>query len=795
MFRKILIGFAVLLLLLVATAAIYLQRVNDYQADGRIDLDILDRPVTVIRDESGVPYIYAQSMDDALRAQGFIAAQDRLSQIEFTKYMSGGRLAELIGPAGLRTDIRHRVVGIPRHGKRHAALLTPEARRSIQYFLDGLNAYIENQVHEHPLGLRLMGIEATPWTIEDAMTMRYFLHWSSTGNLESELITQALVDRLGAERAAEISQLTINPDAEGSSAFRASPDSWSVAGLRITDPGWFQPLSERFAAGSNQWVFSPGRSTTGAPVLANNPHIDARRLPGIWHPVALITPEFRVVGAAGPGTPGFAVARTSHIAFGVTNSNGDGLDLFIEREDPERPGYYLEGERSLPFETIEETLLVRDRSTGGYREQPLVIRLTRRGPVISDHGMSLEDGRVISMRWAVPETMEPDPGSLPLLRARNVSEAGAAIARIAAYYNYVVADMDGNIAHFTAGPVPIRLRGDGSAPLEVMDGSDAWAGMIPADEMPGAINPARGWVGNANHRTLPADYPYAYSTHFAHSWRYRRMLQLLDKPGKFSPDDHWQFMRDVGNTMAEAIVPLMVPALLAHEDTRELGEILSGWDYVDDPDAVAPTIFHATYRSFARRVFTDELGEELAMRMLQHVYYWQDRLYRMIEANESDWFDDVDTEAIETRDELFYLAALDAVGELSATLGSDPQEWRWGRVHTVTFFSPLIPGEAAASILGAGTHPMFGSTETMNRGKFSFNDPYAATYIDSMRFVADLSDPDKVWAVLAGGVSGRQFDPHLKDQVGPWLSGEPHYLWFSDEAIEAHAQSALLLTP
>jgi penicillin amidase len=183
------------------------------------------------------------------------------------------------------------------------------------------------------------------------------------------------------------------------------------------------------------------------------------------------------------------------------------------------------------------------------------------------------------------------------------------------------------------------------------------------------------------------------------------------------------------------------------------------------------------------------------MRMLQHVYYWQDRLYRMIEANESAWFDDVDTEAVETRDELFYLAALDAIDELSVTLGRNPQEWRWGRVHTVTFFSPIIPGEAAAAILGAGTHPMFGSTETINRGKFNFNDPYAATYIDSMRFVADLSDPDKVMAVLAGGVSGRQFDPHLKDQVEPWLSGEPHYLWFSDEAIEEHAQSALLLTP
>ena len=181
------------------------------------------------------------------------------------------------------------------------------------------------------------------------------------------------------------------------------------------------------------------------------------------------------------------------------------------------------------------------------------------------------------------------------------------------------------------------------------------------------------------------------------------------------------------STMAEAIVPRMVKVLLSHEDTQDLGEILSAWDYADDPVAVAPTIFHATYRSFARRVFADELGEELTMRMLQHVYYWQDRLYRMIEVNESDWFDDIDTEPIETRDDLFYLAALDAVSELSATLGPNPREWRWGRIHTITFFSPIVPGETAASVLGAGTHPMFGSTETLNRGKFNFNDPYAAT--------------------------------------------------------------------
>ncbi len=135
--------------------------------------------------------------------------------------------------------------------------------------------------------------------------------------------------------------------------------------------------------------------------------------------------------------------------------------------------------------------------------------------------------------------MAADTGQYALLTARSVDEARRAVWLNTAPYNYVIADTAGNIGHATAGRVPIRPRGDGSVPLPVTDGEDAWAGFIPGEQMPGQLNPARGWVGNANHRTVPADYPFAYSTYFAASWRYRRMLELLDQPGLLGAEDHW----------------------------------------------------------------------------------------------------------------------------------------------------------------------------------------------------------------------------------------------------------------
>jgi penicillin G amidase len=797
--RRILVGVLWLVALAIAGVAIATRFVDRYQSNGTLQLAILAAPVRVLRDDQGIPYIYAETLDDALRAQGWVTAQDRGFQLEVERYLSSGRLAELVGESALAMDIEQRLAGTARHGRRQAEMLAPADRRFFELYLEGVNAYIASRGSEQQFGFALLGIRPQPWTLADVMTLEYFLSWQSSVNLQAELIAQELSDRLGPERAAELRQVTINPD-DGSSAGLGSSRPAS-AGPAVTlslrtDPAWFSTGPKTLELGSNQWVVSGRRSAGGAPVLVNDPHLDARTLPGIWHPVALITPDFRAIGAAGPGIAGIGVGRTSHVALGVTNAYADVIDLYIETEDPHKPGNYLEGDQSYPFDIIDETVRVRERpGSSTLRDVPLRIRLTHRGPVISDHGMGVASGKLLSMRWSAPEAMVADTGAYALFTAESVDAARRAIGRSTSPFNYVIADTAGNIGHATGGRVPVRLRGDGSRPVPVTDGTDTWGGFIPWDQMPGQVNPARGWVGNANHRTVPGDYSTPYSTYFASSWRYRRMLELLDGGQQLTPADHWGFMRDTKNLMAVRVAPLMSAALKARPDTRELGDILAGWNHVDDAAAAAPAVFQSVYRHFAQRVFEDDLGPELTAKYLGSYYLWHERLALWLEDPASDWFDDRRTPARETRDDLFHLAALDTLAELKPQLGDDVRRWQWGKIHTVTFFSPLIPGKAAAGYLGGGTHPKEGSGETLNRGIFKFDKPYDATAIASLRMVADLGDPDKVWAVLTGGASGRQFDPHLKDQTAAWLSGEPRYWWFSDAAIAEHKVSELTLTP
>lgn len=792
--KHTLLGLVLLLIVSLSLGAAYLVRSNGIQTEGEISLSVLAEPVRVIRDEQGMPFIYAESIDDGFRAQGWVMAQDRLGQATLALYLAQGRLSELIGDAGLPTDIQHRVIGLRFLGEQHAKLLSAQERRYHELWLEGFNAYSQQMSDEHPLGLRVLGVTPEPWTIEDMMTVHYFLLWSSSSDHKAELVSQMLIEKVGPREAARLSLLSINPDDDSEYAYQYKEEEGEAVDLEL-DQTWLDPTWGAVRLGSNSWVIAPEKSTSGGALMVNNPHIDTRNLPGNWYPVGLITPNFRAVGAAGFG-PGMGLGRTDSIAYGVTNSYGDVIDLYIEQSDPDDPSRYLEGNVSRPYVIREETLKIRDRGAeDGYREQELIVRSTRRGPIISDHGMALGNGKTISLRWAPAETMGPELGSLQLYFAQSFDEARAAIGVINAPYSYTLVSAEGEIGMIPAGRIPIRANGDGSRPMIVRDGTDNWDGFIPAEELPQILNPERGWTGNANHRYVPADYPYYYQSYVAASWRYRRMLELLDGAGQVSPEDNWSFMQDVENLMAVRLAPIMIEALQADPETVAMAEILSDWSYQDEHDLVAPLIFQAIYWKFAQAVFEDELGEADSRRLLSLYYYWHERLARMIDQNESDWFDDQKTSITETRDDLFRSAAKDAAAMLTAELGPDMSEWTWGRLHQITFFAPGIPGKLAADYLGGGTRPMSGSGETLNRAIYKFDAPFEATIIDSLRIVIDMADPDKMLAVTSGGVSARLFSPHLKDQNAKWFTGEQTHWWYSDDAIAKNKVSELTLMP
>jgi len=773
---------------------------NRHQSEGRIVLPGLSSPATVIRDEKGMAYIYAKTLHDAIMAQGFVTAQDRLFQMQLTRLLAQGRISELIGESGLPTDVRMRTIGIHRNAKRHAEILDQPTRLFIQKYLDGINAFITRRENEHPIEFKLAGIKPETWDIADTLSVLYYMAWTTSANVYSEVLAQMLIDKLGPERARELFPLNINPDDPRDEISKTASSVDMGEPLHFASDSSLMQIMETLGRGigSNNWAVRPALSPSGKPIVADDPHLDARILPGVWHPVGIITPQLRAVGAMVPGIPGLVIGRTDRFAMGVTNNYGDCQDLYVETLDPNDHSKYKEGRESMPFESVRETYKIKDsNASAGYKEELQDIKFTRRGPVVSGKWPGLKADKIITLRWTAAETMQPKLGLEELLTARSAKEVREAL-RLMNFIvlNCVFADVDGAVGWHVSGRLPIRSQGDSTVPFAVKDSSDNWIGWIPFEQMPNSEDPPRGWVGTCNHKTVAADYPYYYSSHFAASYRYRRLKQLMETPGLKSVDDHWQFQRDPTNLMAQKIAPIMASSLVSHPDTKEMGQILAAWDHKDDPNQIAPTLFQFTYQNFFRLVFEDELGPQLAEAMLEQGYFWQERLQRMVMAGSSPWFDNAQTkDKTETMNDLFHAAALAAAEQLGSLLGRDRNGWTWGKAHQIEFVNPIRRSGFGKSLIGGGKHPMGGSRETLYCAWYDYCKPFDVTISASLRMVADLGDEDKVLAVLPGGVSGRTFHPHQKDQIEPFMRGDKAYWWFSDKAIKEHAKATLELRP
>jgi penicillin amidase len=781
--------------------------INNYPKDGQLLLAGLKHPVRVVRDEKGMPFIYAADTEDAMFAQGFVMAMDRLFQMELIKRLAAGRIGELIGRQARNLDAQMRTLGFHRQAQRHLQILNARTKTFLQKYVDGINAFITTQPASIPLKFKLAGSRPTPWTPADVLAILYLMGWDNAANLHNEIVSQVLVEKLGWKRASQLFPLNLNPaeDVESGKSGSATPPPIASLGSGTLDRLLAFTEERPLRVSSNNWVVGPGRSLSGKPILANDPHLDASMLPGPWYPCGLITPQFRAVGVTIAGTPGLVIGRTDHLAFGITDAYGDAQDLYVETVDPNDPRRYLEGTRYIPFEVIEETLRFKDkRAPGGYASETIHIRATRRGPVIDDMLPPLKalnppsgGGNVITMRWSAFEAMGPSLGFERFLTCRNAMQFRDALKDIRQIcLNYVFADQEGHIGWHVTGRLPIRNPGDGHLPYVVRGGGDNWHGWIPFEQMPHADDPVSGWIGTTNNKTVTAAYPYYYSDYFATAVRQERLMQLMADKTPQKAVDHWRYQRDILNLKAAGIAPLMAKALLKYPDTAEMGRRLGTWNHLDSADQVAPTLFHAIFNEFARLVYVDELGETATDIMLSNTCYWDERLLSMIEEGISPWFDDIRTPDIkETQDMLWHRAALNAAARLAASWGKDRAAWQWGKVHRYEFISPIARKGPLKRWLGGGTYPAEGSGDTLCRAKSAYGDLSKVTLMASLRMVVDLGDPDKLLAVLPGGVTGRLFDPHTTDQIKPFIDGKVVYWWFSDKAIKDHTKHELTLIP
>lgn len=732
------------------------------QIDGEIELPGLTEPVEVIRDEWGIPHIYAQNQDDLFRAQGYVMAQDRLWQMEMWRRWHEGRLAEVFGPEAIDYDIRNRQLMY--RGPWDDSEWTsyhPDAEQLFTVYAEGVNAYIEQHRDNLPVEFQLTGIEPDPWTARTVV-----LRWASAGlpSVRGDALDELRLAMDVAQYGAEEANRRFAPDPwddlevpEGLDvsiidqdvldAFLAGDDDPFVAG-RLPDLEVVEPYRDLVSGvqtaqvssreipteGSNNWVMSGARTPSGVPILANDPH---RRIemPALRYFVHLVAPGWHLVGGGEPPFIGTDAGHNENIAWGFTFAGTDMVDVFVEELNPDDPSQVRWQDGWEPLEVIEEEIRVK-----GEEPRTVELKFSRHGPVLYE---DVENGVAYAVR-----SVTRDQGTAAYLGSFKQAQAEscegffdrAMYWRIPSH-SLICGDVDGNIAFMITGLTPDRDGWNGRLPVPGT-GQYEWQGF--RSELPGEFNPDRGYIATANNNVHPPGYdgePMFYHTsQGVDTARITRLHQLLGTDEQLSMEDHMEIQLDAYSLRAERDIPAFQGWTSDDEEVERARAMVADWDAVMSADSAAAAIY-------AR--WTDLADEEAQ---------------------------DPDV-AAEERRPLIEEGLSRTVEALTEELGSDWSQWRWGRIHESELNHMFVPEYGLPSVERPGG---FG---TINATGANF------------RRIIDLANMDgSVWT-NAPGQSGQPGSPYYGDLREYLGNGEYLPLLMSRDAVEERAAHRLTLQP
>jgi len=753
------------------------------QINGEIALNGIRENIEIIRDEWGVPHIYAQNEKDLYFAFGYAMAQDRLWQMDFHRRLGKGALSEILGKKFIAVDRYFRTIAAAGADTSVSEKIAP----LLDAFSEGINAFMDSHKGRLPIEFTILGFRPSPWTPEDYIAVLKVVNWALSSGWRVDMTARRMLEKVGEERLKEAF-----PGWPGDAPIVIKNEKLLKAGIDRTQEvlalldGIF-PLGGSGA--SNNWVVSGDKSLSCKPILANDPHVSLTN-PSFWWEVHLSCPTIDVTGFAVTGVPGIPVGHTGSTAWGVTNVMTDDVDFYVEKINSKNAGQYLFNGKWEDMKVIKETIAVKG-------EAPVVeeIFLTRHGPVIERPDAET----AISARWAFSERPQPaDPGYL-LIKAKTVQEIGMALSRWELPgQNFVFADAGGGIGYWCCSPVVIRAKGEGLLPVPGWTDEYEWKGYVPHEEKPHVINPVNGVIFTANNRLAGEDYPYQITTYWEPADRSLRIKELLGAKEKFAPSDFMAIQMDVLSVLARRINPLMTEAVkdaFPDQKASELKAILSSWDCRMEKESVAASIFEVFFIHLLDAVFKDELGDELYAAYLKTVSFPARAIEAMAEADKCLFCDDISTPVKETFRDAAAKALKNAVTEIEGKLGSDMKKWYWGSLHALTFEHPLGKKRPLDLIFNLGPFPVEGSPLTINKKQYQYNNPYSCNHGVSMRMIVDLALPDGAYHVLPTGESGHIKSPHHTDQIPLYLEGKYRTAPFARPEVEKKKEAYLILKP
>ena len=747
------------------------------QTSGELNLAGLRERVEVVRDQWGIAHIYAQNADDLFFAQGFVAAQDRLFQIDLWRRQAVGELAAVMGPSALEADKFARLLKYRGDMQAEWNSYSSDTQQIATVFTKGINAYIDHCGDRLPLEFRLLGYRPAKWQPEDILGRASGIYMSQ--NFRNEVQRLQLIQQVGKEKARWLAPIEPAVDYRlqlSVADVAAFPDKLLQGYDALTRSLSFTPSRSE----SNNWVVSGARSKSGKPLLASDPH-RAIALPSLRYIVHLNAPGWNVIGAGEPGLPGVAIGHNERIAWGFTIVGADTADIVVEELNPADSNQYAASSGFQDFVSQEETIEVKGQA------QPTKVRLhySRHGPILH---LDRERNRAYALQWSGSE-----PGgaaylpSLGVARAKNLPEFKRAIAHWhVPGLNFVYADVDGNIGWVAAAHYPLRGKtNSGLLPVPGRAEFD-WTGFLPPAEHPQHFNPASGAVITANHNIVPDNYPHQVGYEFAPRYRFQRLQDLLSAKPQWELGEFRALQQDSVSLPAQALSKLL-RAVDSHAADQEAAKNLTQWNGDLSIDSAAGPLYALWQKELQAELFARQVPKEQVK--LLHSLAGISTVIQVLETNDARW---LGTNATEQRTALIRDSFARAATQWKKLPAE--QQRRWGALHQVTFRHPLAAlGVVNAELLNVGPFERPGEGNTPNNTRY--DDNFQQVHGASYRQLFDLADWDRGLATTAPGQSGQPGSPHYGDHAAGWSRGEYFPLVYSRAKVEEAARQRLLLKP
>lgn len=667
----------------------------------------VSRPVRIRWNALAVPWIEAETDADAAYALGLVHAHLRVAQLHILKRIAQGRVAEMLGPLAVGLDHALRLLDLPGVARQCESALPLDTRAWLEPFVRGLNDYQSRQ-QQWPPEFRWLAIKPETWTLTDVLTLGRLagadVNWSHYMGL------------LTARQHPRFTELWHRMRIVG-----GAPHG-----------GLARALAQFARSGSNSMAIAPRRSASGAPLLANDPHL-GQQLPNFWVLAGLRCPSYHMVGLMPAGLPFVGVGAGRHAAWGGTNMRAASSDLVDVS--------------SLPAGDIEtRETLIRVRGLGTRRR---TLRYTPHGPILNDARVLRVTGGDVALRWIGSSPSDEIGAFLRAAQARDGEEFRAAFSDFGVCaQNILFATRGGDIGHLYAAHLPRREGWLQDTPiLSVEQAEAAWARRWSSMSLPLTLNPECGYRVSANDRPQFTEAPLGFF--YSEGDRAARLAELADGEG-LDLEKLKTFQRDTRVPGAARLSSLLAERLESAGADAALTALMRGWDGDYAADAVQPVVFETLLHTLASGL--RPLRHAEALRALDDEWARHTRLL----------VDDLDALAPQKRQALLRKAARAA----RRALRRHPS---WGHLHRLRIghLLSLIP------VLGRGLFvadwPAAGTRESpMKNAHGLVRGRQAVQYGAQARHLSDLSDLDANHFVLLGGNDGWIGSENYADQLSLW---------------------------